>query len=69
MDIIKGTVLEIRNEYENVFGISIKAQIPDGVALIRFDSTTLGTDPVINAANRLQDEPFRLSQQPSANRP
>jgi hypothetical protein len=60
MDTIKGTVLEIANDYENVFHITVRAQIPEGVALIRFSPTKLGTEPYTNVANRSQDEPFHL---------
>ena len=48
MDTISATILEIRNDYENVFHITLEAQIPEGVALIRVDPAALGKDPVVS---------------------
>ena len=37
MNIIKGKVLEVSHDYEGIFHVTMEADIPDGVALVRFD--------------------------------
>jgi hypothetical protein len=60
MDTIRGKVLEVSNDYENVFHITVEAEIPDGVALARFNLSSFGANPNANIAARLPNEPFRL---------
>jgi hypothetical protein len=60
MDTIKGTVLEVGNDHENVFHITVEAQIPEGVARVQFNVSRLGENPNINVPTRMPDEPFRF---------
>jgi hypothetical protein len=60
MDTITGRVLEVSNDYENVFHIVVEAQLPYGVARVQLDASQLGKDPKVNIAARTPDEPFRL---------
>jgi hypothetical protein len=61
MDTIKGTVLEIANDYENVFHIIIEAQIPKGVVFVDFDQKKLGKDPKISTWVPQPNGAFRLT--------
>jgi hypothetical protein len=47
MDTIKGKVLEVGNDYENIFHIIVEAQIPEGAAQVHFDQSQLGKDPKV----------------------
>jgi hypothetical protein len=61
MDIIEGKIVEIRNDYEDVFHITVEAQIPEGVALVRIDPRSFGTDPVTsNRWSGKADEAYQL---------
>ena len=48
MDTIQGKVLEVCHDYEGIYHVTIEANIPDTVALIRFDLPKLGKDPHVN---------------------
>jgi hypothetical protein len=60
MDTIRGKVLEVSSDYENVFHITVEAQIPEGVARAQLDLSRLGEDPHINIPTRTPEEPFRF---------
>jgi hypothetical protein len=52
MDTIDAKILEICNDHEDVFDVTLEVQIPDGVALIQIEPTGLGDDLVINFRSR-----------------
>jgi hypothetical protein len=54
------TILEIRNDYEDVFHIGLEAQVPEGVAVIKVDPSALGKDPVTTLKSREPTEPLEL---------
>lgn len=60
MDTIQGKVLEVSHDYEGIFHVTMQADIPDGVALIRFDLPKLGKDPHVNIGGRMSGQPTRL---------
>jgi hypothetical protein len=60
MDTIQGKVLEVCHDYEGIYHVTIEANIPDTVALIRFDLPKLGKDPHVNIGGRMSGEPTRL---------
>jgi hypothetical protein len=60
MDTISGKVIEVSNDCDNVFHITVEAQIPEGVARVQFDLSRLGKDPHVNAKRRMSAEPFHF---------
>jgi hypothetical protein len=60
MDTINAKILEIRNDHENVFHLTLDLHIPDGVALIRIEPSALRDDLVINFRSRQPTDPRRL---------
>jgi hypothetical protein len=60
MDIIQGKVLEVSHDYEGIFHVTMEADIPDGVALVRFDLPKLRKDPHVNIGGWMSGQPTRL---------
>src|SRR5271165_6168424 len=60
MDTINAKILEIRNDHENVFHVTLDVHIPDGVALIRIEPSALRNDLVINFRSRQPTDPRHL---------
>jgi hypothetical protein len=60
MDTINAKILEIRNDHENVFHVTLDVRIPDGVALIRSEPSELRDDLVINFRSRQPIDPRHL---------
>ena len=60
MNTIRGNVLEVSHDYEGIFHVTLEANIPDSVVLIRFDLPKLGKDPHVNIGGRMSGEPTRL---------
>jgi hypothetical protein len=60
MDTIQGKVLEVGHDYEGIYHVTIEANIPDTVVLIRFDLPKLGKDPHVNIGGRMSGQPTRL---------
>jgi hypothetical protein len=60
MDTINAKILEIRNDHENVFHLTLEVEIPNGVALIRFAPTPLGKDLFIDFRSRQPTDPRHL---------
>jgi hypothetical protein len=52
MDTINAKILEIRNDHENVFHLTLEVEIPNGVALIRIAPTELREDLLIDFRSR-----------------
>jgi len=60
MDTIRGKVVEVGTDYENIFHITVEAQIPEGVARVEFDLSRVGENPNIIVPSRMPDEAFRF---------
>jgi hypothetical protein len=60
MDTINAKILEIRNDHENVFHLTLEVQIPDGVALIQIEPAALRDNLVINFRSRQPTDPRYL---------
>src|ERR1700722_18626716 len=60
MDKINAKILEIRNDRENVFHLTLEVEIPTGVALIRIAPTELHGDLLIDFRSRQPTDPRHL---------
>ena len=60
MDTINAKILEIRNDRENVFHLTLEVEIPTGVALIRIAPTELHGDLLIDFRSRQPTDPRHL---------
>jgi hypothetical protein len=60
VDTVNAKILEIRNDHENVFHLTLEVQIPDGVALIQIEPAALREGPVINFRSSQPIDPRRL---------
>jgi hypothetical protein len=60
MDTIDAKILEIRNDHENVFHLTLEVEIPNGVALIRIEPSAFREDLLIDFRSRQPTDPLRL---------